>query len=55
MLSNSLRSFAKKAAKVGAPKVTQTQLLIDGKFVNSASGQTFETFNPANEKSIAKV
>ena len=35
------------------PRVTQ--LLIDGQFVNSASGQTFDTHNPANEEKIASV
>ncbi|CDW85535.1 betaine-aldehyde dehydrogenase [Stylonychia lemnae] len=35
------------------PRVTQ--LLINGKFVNSASGQTFDTFNPATEEKIASV
>lgn len=35
------------------PRVTQ--LLIDGKFVNSASGETFETINPVTEEPIAKV
>ena len=36
-------------------KVRATQLLIDGKFVDSVSGKTFETFNPATEKRIAAV
>ena len=35
------------------PRVTQ--LLIDGKFVNSSSGKTFDTFNPATEEKIASV
>ena len=35
------------------PRVTQ--LLIDGKFVNSSSGKTFDTINPANEQKIASV
>jgi aldehyde dehydrogenase (NAD+) len=33
----------------------QTKLLIDGKFVDSASGKTFETVNPATEEVIAEV
>ena len=33
----------------------QTQLLIDGKFVNSQSGKTFDTFNPATEEKIVSV
>lgn len=32
-----------------------TQLLIDGKWVNSLSGKTFETINPATGEVIAKV
>lgn len=35
------------------PRVTQ--LLIDGKFVNSLSGKTFDTFNPATEEKITSV
>src|SRR5262249_18415441 len=37
------------------PKVQQTKLLIDGKWVNAASGKTFETLNPATGEVIAKV
>jgi aldehyde dehydrogenase (NAD+) len=36
-------------------KMPDTRLLIDGKFVESASGKTFETFNPATEETIAMV
>jgi len=32
-----------------------TQLLINGKFVNSISGKTFETINPATEKAICSI
>jgi aldehyde dehydrogenase (NAD+) len=35
------------------PRVTQ--LLIDGKFVNSSSGKTFDTFNPTTEEKITSV
>jgi len=35
------------------PRVTQ--LLIDGKFVNSTVGKTFDTFNPATEEKITSV
>lgn len=38
-----------------APKVRQTKLLIDGKWVNSVSGKTFPTYNPATEEKIADV
>ena len=46
MLSKQLASRAFGNANI-KPRVTQ--LLIDGKFVNSASGKTFDTFNPATE------
>ncbi len=36
-------------------KIPDTRLLIDGKFVESASGKTFETFSPATEETIATV
>ncbi len=38
-----------------APKVRQTQLLIDGKWCDSRSGKTFPTYNPATEEKIADV
>jgi aldehyde dehydrogenase (NAD+) len=38
---------------IATPRVTQ--LLIDGKFVNSVSGKTFDTINPATEEKIASV
>src|SRR5580704_2840267 len=41
--------------KAAHPKVQQTKLLIDGKWVNAASGKTFETINPATGEVIAKV
>ncbi|MFO1023411.1 MAG: aldehyde dehydrogenase family protein [Planctomycetales bacterium] len=37
------------------PKVRQTKLLIDGKWVDSVSGKTFATYNPATEEKIADV
>jgi len=36
-------------------KVRQTRMLIDGKFVDSISGRTFETINPATGEVIAHV
>lgn len=33
----------------------RTQAFIDGKFVNSVSGDTFETSNPANGQVITKI
>ena len=36
-------------------KVRQTKMLIDGKWVDSTSGRTFETINPATGDVIAHV
>ena len=44
--------------KITTPSITYEQplgLFIDGKFVKSKSGQTFETINPSNEKPICAV
>src|SRR5580658_7746482 len=41
--------------KNGHPKVRQTKLLIDGKWVNAASGKTFDTINPTTGEVIARV
>lgn len=38
-----------------APKITATQLFIDGKFVPSVSGKTFDTINPSTEQKITSV
>src|SRR3982751_669538 len=43
------------SAATGHVKVTQTKMLIDGKWVNSAGGRTFETINPATGDVIAHV
>ncbi|KAH6778312.1 aldehyde dehydrogenase 2C4, partial [Perilla frutescens var. frutescens] len=37
------------------PKVKFTKLFINGEFVDSISGKTFETIDPRNEEVIAKV
>ena len=37
------------------PKIRRTQLLIDGKWRDSASGNTFATINPATEEVIAQI
>src|SRR6187399_835110 len=37
------------------PQIRQTQLLINGQWVPSASGKTFSTYNPATEELIADV
>lgn len=36
-------------------RIPQTKLLIDGKWVDARSGETFETRNPATEEVIARV
>src|SRR6188508_3063670 len=37
------------------PKVADQPMLIGGKWVNSASGKTFETLNPATGEDICRV
>ena len=41
--------------KKSNPKVHQTKLLINGKWVDAADGKTFETINPATGQVIARV
>jgi len=41
--------------KVTKPRVADQQMLIGGKWVNSASGKTFDTLNPATGEVICKV
>ena len=41
--------------KRAAQKVARTQLFIDGKFVDSASGKTFESVNPRDNTVVANV
>lgn len=56
MLGKSFLDITRRAFSTSskvAPRVTQ--LLIDGKFVNSASGETFTTVNPYNEEVITEV
>ena len=52
-------TVATTATHAVAPKMTvtvrQTKLLIDGKWVDAASGKTFETLNPATGRVIALV
>ncbi len=49
-------SHAHDSKKNGSPvKIRQTKMLIDGKWVGSVSGRTFETINPATGKVIANV
>ena len=46
---------AKAHRSAPVPKVRQTQLLIDGKWVDAKSGKTFATYNPATVTKIADV
>lgn len=44
--------------KIETPSITYDQpigLFIDGKWVKGVEGKTFETINPATEKSIVSV
>ena len=45
----------KPAAKTAAPRIRQTKLLINNRWVEPAEGNYFETLNPATGKPIAKV
>lgn len=44
-----------KQAKTKQPKVRQTKMLVGGKWLESLSGKTFTTINPATEEHIAEV
>jgi aldehyde dehydrogenase (NAD+) len=46
---------APKAPKVKPPRVKDQQILIGGKWVNSVSGKTFPTLNPATGEPICQV
>ena len=48
-------AVAHEVAPTSSVKVRQTRMLIDGKWIDSASGKTFETLNPATGQVIAKV
>jgi acyl-CoA reductase-like NAD-dependent aldehyde dehydrogenase len=45
----------KPVAKSIAPRIGQTKLLINNRWVEPAEGNYFETLNPATGKPIAKV
>lgn len=48
-------AIAQTESAVRPPKVRQTKLLIGGKWLDSCSGKTFTTFNPATEEPITEV
>src|SRR5690349_12872152 len=59
-LRNSLMAQAtlrakKPVAKTATPRIRQTKLLINNRWVEPAEGNYFETLNPATGKPIAKV
>lgn len=49
------KPVASTSKKRSVPKIRQTKLLIDGQWVDAASGKTFETLNPATGEVIAAV
>jgi aldehyde dehydrogenase (NAD+) len=53
--ASSSSSRGKGSSADPAVKVRQTKMLIDGKWVDSTSGRTFETINPATGKPITNV
>lgn len=50
-----MSATAPSASLVPAPAIRQTQMLIDGQWQDSSSGETFATFHPATEEKIADV
>src|ERR1700745_637993 len=44
-----------KARKIKPPKAKDQPMLIGGKWLDSASGKTFETINPATGETICQV
>ena len=44
-----------QAASTPRVRIRQTKMLIDGRWVDSVSGKTFETINPTNGQVIANV
>ena len=51
---NAPKTNGKSAARLPV-KIRQTKMLIDGKWIDSTSGRTFETINPANGEVLAHV
>lgn len=50
-----MKKFFTTTTKYATQPKFQTQLLINGKFVNSKSGKTFEVLNPATEEILTRV
>jgi aldehyde dehydrogenase (NAD+) len=47
--------MATATERIAPPKIQHTKCFINGKWVNAASGKTFDTINPATEEVIAQV
>lgn len=47
--------MAATTRRVEIPKITETELFIDGRWEPSSSGKTFPTINPATEETLAEV
>ena len=54
-MATATQTRKKAATGDGAARKLQTRLLIDGQWVDSHSGKTFATINPATEEVIAQV
>ena len=48
-------STTSKSKTIKAPKVSNQKLFINGKWVNSLSGKTFATLNPATGQEICQI
>jgi aldehyde dehydrogenase (NAD+) len=55
MATATAKSASKSEKSSRKPPIRQTRLLIDGKWVDAASGKTFATMNPATGEEIARV
>jgi aldehyde dehydrogenase (NAD+) len=55
MATATAKSAIKPEKSSRKPQIRQTKLLIDGKWVNAASGKTFATLDPATGEEIAQV
>lgn len=52
---SNMATISESSRSQNAMKHLQTKMLIDGKWVDAASGETFTTYNPATEEPIAQV
>ncbi|HWE04165.1 MAG TPA: aldehyde dehydrogenase family protein [Tepidisphaeraceae bacterium] len=54
-MTTAVASTGAVRASVAQPQIRQTKMLINGNWVDSVSGKTFETLNPTNGQPIARV